>query len=136
MVRAGVVRAPQQWPWCGYHEIVAARRRYRVIDREALAEALALDDCSSLASVYGDRIGYMLEHQEKVREPQWTEAVAVGDAAFVQKVQRALLSIRATWQMVASGARDGATLLREASAPYSVDFSVQTGPLSIEFSHI
>ena len=28
MVRAGVVRHPAEWAWCGYHELVGKRRRF------------------------------------------------------------------------------------------------------------
>ncbi len=41
MVRAGVVREPAEWAWCGYGELVGLRRRYRVVDLSACAEALA-----------------------------------------------------------------------------------------------
>ena len=32
MVRAGVVRHPLEWPFCGYTEIQAPRERYALID--------------------------------------------------------------------------------------------------------
>jgi len=134
MVRAGVVHDPAQWRWCGYQQIVAPRPRYRLIDRDALAEALALDTCARLASVYRDRIAYLLEHQELTREPQWTEAVAVGDTSFVEKVKRMLHDVRGTWQMLATGAQDETMCLREARSPYSADLGVQNGSLTVGFS--
>lgn len=30
MVRAGVVRHPSEWAWCGYNEVVGSRKRYKV----------------------------------------------------------------------------------------------------------
>lgn len=40
MVRAGVVRHPDQWGVKGYHEIQAPPVRYRVVDREAFVAQL------------------------------------------------------------------------------------------------
>ena len=42
MVRAGVVRHPAEWEVGGYHDIQQQRLRYRIVDREALAEALGV----------------------------------------------------------------------------------------------
>jgi putative transposase len=39
MVRAGAVKHPRDWAWCGYHELVGLRTRYRLIDRARLLEA-------------------------------------------------------------------------------------------------
>ncbi len=60
MVRAGVVVHPAQWPAGGYHEIQAARQRYRLIDRAALAEALGVEPLSQLREVHADWIGAAL----------------------------------------------------------------------------
>jgi len=38
MVRAGVVRHPQKWRHCGYHEIQQPPTRYRIIDQPSLLE--------------------------------------------------------------------------------------------------
>ncbi len=41
MVRAGVVRNPAEWAWCGYQEMAGLRKRYRVVNQAALSAALA-----------------------------------------------------------------------------------------------
>ena len=61
MVRAGVVTHPSQWRWCGYGEIMRGRRRFRLIDREKLSEAIGLDECAELPRVYSDRMEYLVE---------------------------------------------------------------------------
>lgn len=93
MVRAGVVQEPGQWRWCGYYEIIAGRKRGWMIDRAALAETLLLDDGAGLARVYQERMAYMLDQRQTAREAQWTEAVAVGEPAFVESVQNGVLTI-------------------------------------------
>ena len=40
MVRAGVVSHPREWEWCGYHELVGKRKRYRLVSQEKLLHLL------------------------------------------------------------------------------------------------
>ena len=40
MVRAGVVSHPNEWAWCGYHEIFGKRQRYRLLDIKRLVKRL------------------------------------------------------------------------------------------------
>ena len=42
MIRAGVVKRPEEWEWCGYHEIAQPPHRYARIDRNRLALLLDL----------------------------------------------------------------------------------------------
>jgi putative transposase len=51
MVRAGVVAHPAQWEVGGFHEIQQPRARYRIVDRQALAEALGIE-VAHLAEAY------------------------------------------------------------------------------------
>ncbi len=44
MVRAGIVRHPMDWPWCGYNEIVGKRQHFRLLDIDCLVEMLGLYD--------------------------------------------------------------------------------------------
>ena len=131
MVRAGVVTHPSTWRWCGYGEILHGRQRFRLIDRPRLAEVIGLDHCDELAAVYGDRMEYVLAHEALEREAWWTEAVAVGDELFVEKVKGMLQQVRQTWELVTSERQDGSVVLKEPACPYRADFSVQNGPVSI-----
>ena len=85
MVRAGTVDHPEQWEACGYHEIQRERERYRIVDREALAEALGLD-VARLSEMHAEWIGEALESGDLEREAQWSESVAVGGREFVEGV--------------------------------------------------
>ena len=87
MVRAGVVTSPADWTWCGYQEIVGLRQRYRIVDREELAEALAPGHpFEEVAPRYAAYVEAGLGGQKNVREAAWTESVAVGSEAFVRSV--------------------------------------------------
>jgi len=43
MVRAGVVRHPSEWPFCGYNEIQEPKRKNILINYNRLTEFLGLD---------------------------------------------------------------------------------------------
>ena len=79
MVRAGVVRHPSEWPFCGYGELrhPEVRPRLRLVDTDAL---VALTGAGDLRSLIGMREGWIDEAIRKgrlEREPLWTESLAV-----------------------------------------------------------
>jgi putative transposase len=91
MVRAGVVDHPAHWVNRGYREIQQPPKRYTLID---LPASLALCGFSKLAE-------FQQSHRQWVDEAlhgalgatpdeRWTEALAVGSQAFVEKVKREL----------------------------------------------
>jgi putative transposase len=92
MVRCKVVDHPREWPWVGYHEIMGLRQRYRLIDLDRLTWRLgtaAMEDvrCNLEASL-GERIS----RGQLKREPCWTESLAVGRVAFLEKIKPQILS--------------------------------------------
>ena len=87
MVRAGVVAHPEQWAWCGYDELVGKRQRYRLVDRERLLELLGGCDAEGFAANYAAMVDEDIERGRLVRDPCWSESIAVGDEAFVAKVE-------------------------------------------------
>lgn len=100
------------WEWCGYQEIVGLRRRYRILDREALAEALApgrgWDDVSKH---YAETVHDALRGQRLQREACWTESLAVGGKAFIDRMSSCIPN-RMEVQRVEA---DGLWLVRELS---------------------
>ena len=114
MVRAGVVQHPREWGEAGYHEIQEARGRYRIVDRAVLSSLLGVRE-ERLAGVHAQWIAAVLASGRGAREPQWSEAIAVGRRAFVEDVQRAL-GARARHRRISEA--DGTSLLREADGIY------------------
>jgi putative transposase len=86
MVRAGVVKHPADWPWCGYQEIVGLRQRYRILDLQELLRLGDLSDLSAFATRYNVELDQALKTASGRREPHWTESIAVGSEAFVQRI--------------------------------------------------
>jgi len=120
MVRAGVVAHPCDWSAGGYHEIQGLRRRYRIVDRVVLAEALELD-VEKLAEVHGGWIDEALRGP-LTRQGQWSESVAVGGRSFATQVLRDLGKRVRDRRVEAFGS---AYVVREPPAAYTPDFAVE-----------
>jgi putative transposase len=87
MVRAGVVRHPQSWRWCGYDEITGARQRYRILALDRLLGTLGLASADDLARLHTVGIEEQIARGCLQRAAHWTEAVAVGSSEFVARAQ-------------------------------------------------
>ena len=117
MVRAGVVQHPAEWAVGGYPEIQQERERYRIVDREALAEALGME-VTELTKTHRDWVETALRESRRGREPQWTESIAVGSRSFVEQVQRELGG-RGRHREVEQAGED--FLLREPAEAYGLN---------------
>ena len=87
MVRAGVVPHPREWEWCGYHELVGSRKRYRMVATEKILELLGDCAAESLAASYEKAIGEAVAARDLQRNPIWTESIAVGCESFVSRIE-------------------------------------------------
>jgi REP element-mobilizing transposase RayT len=120
MVRAGVVKHPGEWPFCGYTEIQNPRQRYSIIDYESLLE---LFGCRSIDEFKALHRGWVEEAIEKRsrngREPRWTESIAVGTEAFVTDTKE-ILGIKGKGREIVNG--NGCYELRESLSPYNAVF--------------
>jgi putative transposase len=90
MVRAGKVPHPVKWKWAGYREIMGERQRYRVLDLNRLLWLLRTDDLASFRRCYAESIRQRIERKELARDPVWTESVAVGGAAYVERIKSSI----------------------------------------------
>jgi hypothetical protein len=133
MVRAGVVRHPSGWEFCGYTPIQNAPERYRIIDRNKVAELLNLNNVDELADKQQKWVETAMEGDGSVRDSRWTKSIAVGDQSFVKDVMEKL-GYKAIYREIAE--EDGITILREPKIPYSASFGTKTGVLSPQNSYI
>jgi putative transposase len=118
MVRAGVVRHPEQWQWTGWQEIMEHRKRYCLIDQDKLIRRTGHKDLRQFREHYEHDLTNKIHQRILQRESQWTEAVAVGIEAFVKSVTDHLPD-RRRWQIEEKtvGQSKG-SILREPSPPY------------------
>jgi len=96
MVRAGVVAHPREWPYCGYGELIRPHphtsrgKLVDLVDTGALMTLVGARDLGELAAMRANWIDQALRKGRIEREAIWTESVAVGSPAFLQKIQARL----------------------------------------------
>ena len=114
MVRVGVVGHPQEWRWCGFSELTGLRQRYRMLD---MAEVLKMHgDCTAQqfaanyrATIEDDLTGSL------VREPMWTESIAVGSESFVKGIAE---ETHNRMELEVQSTHTDAWTIRETAEPY------------------
>jgi hypothetical protein len=116
MVRAGVVTHPLEWPFGGYNEIQNPRQRYSLINHESLMDLISIKSMEELKRRHREWVEESLARGEGRRESRWTESIAVGSKAFVEKI-KVDLGIKATGREVIGG--DGVYELREHAVSYN-----------------
>lgn len=126
MVRAGVVKHPSEWPFCGYNEIQAPSQRYNLIDRKHLMMLFNIVDSERFSKIYKGWVEYVLSGDQNKRKTQWTQSIAVGNKYFVEQVKDKL-GFKAIGRKV-TGASDDFELKEDVS-PYSVNFTGEMGAL-------
>ena len=127
MVRAGVVKRPAEWRWCGHDELTGQRLRYRILNVERLQQSLALDRFTDLRTVYEQGIAAALERRELKRVGEWTEALAVGDRPFVEGVTQSFDRRSKFVYAPASSGRSG-WAVREFRTAYSPIPGTESAP--------
>jgi putative transposase len=115
MVRAGVVEHPKQWQFCGYNEIQNPRQRKGIIDFERLMGLLGYESYDDLKDAHYKWVESEIEHNHCDKEDRWTQSIAVGSRAFVEKMKEGL-GLRAKGRKIIASA--DSFELREVTTPY------------------
>ena len=110
MIRAGVVKHPLEWKWCGYDELVGARSRYCVVDKPRVLEIVG-GTTEDLAHEYAAAVTEAFERGRIEREPHWTEAIAVGSEAYVKDVGEQMNS---RYRLTVGKTPDGSHMVSDA----------------------
>jgi putative transposase len=127
MVRAGVVKHPQEWVHGGYHEIQGRKRRNTIINLPALMEALDIDSVEALRTAHREWVAEALREEVLARRGLWSESVAVGSEVFTLATQAAL-GVKGRRREVVTG--DDVWVLREEEAGYGADFWGKNRPIA------
>lgn len=127
MVRAGMVNHPAQWPFCGYHELMSGKQRYRLIDSEPVAQLLGIASPEELPGLRKRAISAVQKKESFQRQRKWTESIAVGSESFVETV-KGELGFLGKPRNVHQGADN--CQLREPVDPYNAIFKAENDPLS------
>lgn len=133
MVRAGVVSHPSEWDICGYNEIQNPPERYGVIDQAGLRSLCGFSDSKEFARQHRQWVDAAISDRKHQRESFWTESIAVGGIGFVEEI-KTRLGRQGMGRKIKQLEADRC-VLREASAPYRVDFGPQKVALSSDNSY-
>jgi putative transposase len=85
MVRAGVVKHPKEWPFCGFNEIQNPRQRYRIIHWPSLELHFDMKNREELKQYYRECVENVLRKEGLDRDGRWSESVAVGSKEYVER---------------------------------------------------
>ena len=129
MVRAGVVKGPEEWFFCGYNEIQNPRKRYRIIDCQKLMELLQAKSFREVQDLSRSWVTEALASQNYFRESRWTESIAVWTEGFV-KATRERLGIKAKGREVVG--ENGSYQLKDPETAYTGNFDMENGDLRFE----
>ena len=99
MVRAGVVDHPVRWKESGYYEIMHPKKRYAIINYTSLLKILGIATLERLHDLQQEWIKDALDGKHIERESKWTEAIAVGNKAFLENI-REQLNIKAKARII------------------------------------
>ena len=127
MVRAGVVNHPEEYPFCGYYELMSGKKRYRIIANNKLAEVLGAASPEELPTMRQRSIKNIIKKGNLKRHGKWTESIAVGSESFVDAVKDEL-GIRAKSRIVHQD--KDSYQLREGVGPYNTIFHTENNVLS------
>jgi REP element-mobilizing transposase RayT len=90
MVRAGAVNHPSQWKQTGFNEILQNKKRYTLIDKDALKNFFNFKDINSFQSYYNDLINYAIEKNDFKKKAFWADSIAVGNNEFIENFKNNL----------------------------------------------
>jgi len=129
MVRNGVVPHPSAWPHGGYNEIQAPPKRYALINRENLIVCCGAETDRQLRERHRQWIEDAIGRGSNVRQPRWTESIAVGSEGFVEGILQ-----KPGLQAKGRKVRDCVDHyeLREPEAVYGGSFPQENPPLRAE----
>ncbi len=132
MVRAGVVKHPSEWPHGGYREILNPPRRYAIIDQKALISRCGSNSKEQFRNNYQGWVEASTRNGKPLREPVWSESIAVGSKIFIEKLKEKLV-IKAQERKLVKKQEN--CILKEPQSSYKDDFAPHMGLLSFENMH-
>jgi len=129
MVRAGVVKHPEAWPFCGYNEIQNNRQRYSMIDYRRLMDLLNIENIEDFRTFHREWIEKSIAAKNFERESKWTESIAVGSKSFIEKTKEQLGNKARGRKAIEN---TGTYELRERQGSYSNDFGHKNSGLRVK----
>jgi len=124
MERAGVVKHPSEWKFCGYNEIQSPRKRKGIIDFDRLVELLGFGNYADLKGAHSKWVDDTMAVGSSALESRWSQSIAVGSKSFIEKIKKSL-GFRAKGRKI-TGAADNFEL-REVQSSYGESDKLESG---------
>lgn len=102
------------------------RRRFAVVDLAGLSALCGFTEVARFQQAHRQWIEETLAADAMARDDRWSESIAIGSKAFVEKV-KVELGIKARYREI--GEADGTFALRESRRPYAPVFSGESDAL-------
>ena len=109
MVRCGVVKDPADWAWSGFGELMGWRKRNRLLDVGKLLWLLRCSELNEFRLHFKATLAEAIVNNLLQRQAKWTEAIAVGDRAFIEAIEQGV----AGRQQLTRRQESGTWILRE-----------------------
>ncbi len=126
MVRAGVVSHPVEWAHGGYREIQNPPERYALIELSNVSTLCGFANVEDFQRAHRQWVEEALSREAERRDARWSEAIAVGSQAFIERVKLELGN-KARHREVEEA--DGVCVLREPGGAYMVDLGTGNSTL-------
>jgi len=126
MVRAGVVRHPSEYRFCGHKEIQDPPKRYAVIANKALSSLFSIDDQIDFRQEHRQWVEAELLKDVAKRKSLWSDSIAIGSKEFVENIHLQL-GLRAKGRSVVI--EEEGAVLKEAPTPYNTLFEGERSAL-------
>jgi putative transposase len=95
-------------------------KRYSIIDLQSLSELSGFANLRDFQTAHRQWVEQGLENGLLMRDDRWSESIAVGSLAFIEKV-KSEMGIRAAHRDVIEA--DGSYVLREPAEAYALKFA-------------
>lgn len=132
MVRAGVVKHPSDWQHGGYREILNPPKRYSIIDQKVLINKCGYKDNEQFLTSYEELVETATRGGQTVRDPVWSESIAVGGKKFISDIGEKL-GVKAKGRKAVQ--KSESFMLKEHQSSYRTDFRPDMGLLRLKNMH-
>jgi len=133
MVRAGVVKHPSEWFYCGFNEIQNPKRKNILINYERLRELLGFDTYDSVIVGHKKWVESYLVNDGNYRDEKWSKSIAVGSKRFIDNVKFLMGVLAQGRKRIGT---EESSQLRESQIPYSDHFGVKKDEIGPENTYV
>jgi putative transposase len=133
MVRAGVVKHPSEWSFCGYNEIQEPRKKNVLINYRELTKLLGVESYDEVTTYHKRWVEEYLYNGNNKQDDRWTKSIAVGNKGFVERLK----SMMGAVAIGRKNNKDGDSYqLQEPAGLYNTHFEAEKDDIDLENTYL